>query len=80
MFDTIRRAEELAIEDHPPVVFVSGNATAREARDGYGIYKKSDNMTQYKKPIWKHVSRDLYLFYTGKVFTWETITLNAIIF
>lgn len=65
IWNSIEEAKEDAIGDHPDVVFITAKDDAVEkAYGGLGIFKKT-NVIQYRKPVWKHVNRDVFLFYTG---------------
>ena len=52
--------------EHPPVVFVSSKGPSADiVQDGFGIYKIKQELRQNKKPVWKHVNRDIYIFFNG---------------
>ena len=54
---------------HPEVVYITANGVAAEVvHSGLGIFKKSEKLKQNGKPVWKHVNREMFLFFTGKRF------------
>ena len=54
-------------DDHPQVVYVSAEDVAADViQEGLGIFTKKADLKVNKKPVWKHITRDMFLFYSGK--------------
>ena len=43
----------------------SKGPSANVVQDGFGIYKMKQDLRQNNKPVWKHVNRDIYIFFNG---------------
>ena len=53
-------------DDHPQVVYVSAEDVAADViQEGLGIFTKTADLKVNNKPIWKHITRDMFLFYSG---------------
>ena len=54
-------------DDHPQVVYVSAEDVAADViQEGLGIFTKKADLKVNNKPVWKHITRDMFLFYSGK--------------